>query len=162
MKLFLIGVAAMLVQQAAFGADKKPEMEPMRAVARKGAKPKAATDSTNPSNTLYTASPSFTIPPGTSFKITSEYDYTGAAHVSVAIECPTGNSLQSVGIAVWWGNPLATYLTMTDYIPGNGFALSNMGGATVPVYGTQLVIQVVNAGPTPVSCDQVTTYAVVH
>jgi hypothetical protein len=96
------------------------------------------------------------------YKLTSTSDYTGAEHVSVAIECPTGNSLQNVSITVWWGNSLALYLSATDVISSGSFAYRNVGGAVVPVYGPQIMMQVTNAGTTPVSCDQVTTYAVVH
>jgi hypothetical protein len=70
--------------------------------------------------------------------------------------------LQNVAITMWWGSPNAIYLTMTDVIVGSNFVLKNMGGSAVPVYGSQIQIQVVNTGSTPVSCDQVTTYAVVH
>jgi hypothetical protein len=63
------------------------------------------------------------------YKITSQDDYTGADALAVAIECPAGNNLQNVGITVWWGNSLATNLTLTDVLLGTDFVLSYMGVA---------------------------------
>ncbi len=64
------------------------------------------------------------------------------------------------------------HTAMSDYVHdlGKGLPsrerpsidLKNMGGSTVPVYGSQLMLQVVNSGSTAISCDQVTAYAVVH
>lgn len=94
--------------------------------------------------------------------LTSTGDYTGADHIAIAIECPAGANLQGAGITVWWGSSLASHLTLTDVVSGASFLLKNMGGSTVPVYGSQLMLQVVNPGSTAISCDQVTAYAVVH
>jgi hypothetical protein len=127
----------------------------------KTAGPRTATTNTN-SLMLFQAWGSFTLAPGSSLTLTSIYDYTGADTFAVAIECPSGNNLQNVALTVWWGNSLATYLTLTDVILGSDFVLPYMGGGTVPVYGSQVLVQVVNTGTAPVSCDQVTGYAVVH
>jgi hypothetical protein len=127
----------------------------------KTAGPRDATSNTS-SLTLFGAVGAFTVAPGGTYKITSSYDYTGADTLAVAVECPSGNNLQNVGVTVWWGNSLAANLTLTDVILGSDFSLSYMGGGTVPVYGSQLLLQVVNIGTITVSCDQLTTYAVVH
>jgi hypothetical protein len=118
--------------------------------------------SSNPSFTVSDTWTSITVAAGASYKLTSTNDYTGSEQVSIAIECPTAVSLQNVGITVWWGIPIAPFLTLTDVVAGSGFLLKNMGGGSVSVYGNQIMLQVVNTGTTAISCDQVTTYAVVH
>jgi hypothetical protein len=172
----LMTVIALTSLQAAYSAAGADEKVPAQAEReKKGALPVEATKqtprparakdslpSTNPSFSVTETWSSFTVQPGTPYKLSSATDYTGADHIAVAIECPTGSSPQSVVITVWWGNPNAIWLTLTDVILGNGFPLKNMGGGTVPAYGPQLQLQVVNTGTAPVSCDQVTTYAVVH
>jgi hypothetical protein len=112
--------------------------------------------------TLFEASGSFTIAPNSFYRFNSTADYTGADTVAVAVECPTGTSLKNILITTSWGNSLATFLTLTDAIVGSDFVLSNMGGGVVSVFGSELMVQIVNTGTTPVSCDQMTTYAVVH
>ena len=90
-------------------------------------------------------------------------DYNGAEHPCGGDGVPTGNNLQNVGITVWWGNSLAANLTLTDVILGTDFVLSYMGGGTVPVYGSQLLIQAANTATTTVLRDwQLTTYAVLN
>jgi hypothetical protein len=97
----------------------------------KASGPRAA--NTN-SLTLFGAVGPFSVAPGGVFKITSSsnYDYTGADTLAVAIECPSGNNLQNVGITVWWGNSIAANLTLTDVIHGSSFNLPSMGGGKVP------------------------------
>ena len=174
MKLFTMILAAAMLATGAEKTDKaaakKDFFEKLGAmqlgsvpVAAPTAKRVGTRATTNtPSLTLFQAWGNFTVAPGTAFKLLSTYDYTGADTLAVAIECPVGNNLQNVGITVWWGNSLATNITLTDVILGSDFVLSYMGGGTVPVYGSQLLMEVVNTGTTAVSCDQVTGYAVVH
>jgi hypothetical protein len=104
------------------------------------------------------------VQPGQTLPLVSVADWTGADHVSIAIECPASTSLQNSSIAVAWGVPLsnAPNYTVTDLILGKSFFLPNMGGAVVPVYGNQLGLIIVNAGTTTLTCDQVTVYGVVH
>jgi hypothetical protein len=142
---------------AAMGSGVVVEAKPVST--KKALAPRATTD---PSLTLFGAVGAFTVAPGASFKITSQFNYTGADTLAVALECPTGTDLSKVGISAWWSNSFANNFTLTDVILGSDFFLSNMGGGTVPVYGTQLLLYVVNTGTAPISCDQLTTYAVVH
>jgi hypothetical protein len=102
-----------------------------------------------------------TVAPGPYHLLTTTQDYTGAETLRVAIECPSSVNLKPVGIGVWWAVPNSNF-TATDAILASGFLLQNMGGAVTQVYGNQLQLQVINTGSSPISCDQVTAYAVVH
>jgi hypothetical protein len=122
-------------------------------------------DATNlGSLTVYEAASNIVVAAGQAFTFTSQQDWTGADHISVAIECPTSTSLQNTGIVVAWTVPLANApnYTITDVIVGSTFLLQNMGGGVVPSYGTLLQISVVNNGKTNIACDQLTISAVVH
>jgi hypothetical protein len=165
MKLPVLTVSVLACAWMAFGADGKTEKQERTAVPaskQEGRPALPKVSSSDPSLSLYDSWSSFTVPPGGLQKLTSTSNYAGASTISVAIECPTGTSLQNISIAVWWGVPSANFLTLTDLIIGGEFVLANMGGGTVPVYGSQLMLEVVNAGSASVSCDQVTTFAVVH
>jgi hypothetical protein len=127
----------------------------------KSGAPRGASSNTD-SLTVFDTWTNFTVPANSGLKLTSTSDYTGASQVAVAIECPNSISLKNAGLAIWWGTQYAPNMTLTDLIAGSDFVLSYMGGGTTQTYGTQIMIQVVNAGTTAVTCDQVTTYAVVH
>jgi hypothetical protein len=102
------------------------------------------------------------VQPGQSLPLVSAVDWTGADHVSIAIECPSSTSLQNVNIAVLWSMPVASNYTATDVISGKNLLVPNMGGAVVPVYGNLLGLGIINSGNTSIACDQVTVYGVVH
>jgi hypothetical protein len=125
-----------------------------------------AKDTNAPSLSNFDAFSNIVVAPGQAATLTSTLDWTGADHVSIAIHCPAGTNLTSTVLAVQWAIPAlastAPYYTATDAILGQNLLLPNMGGGTVPVYGNQLQIVVVNGGSTAISCDQVTAYAVVH
>jgi hypothetical protein len=162
MKFLTIFTAALLCAKISL-AEKKAEATPIPATkqAARAASPKT-TATTSPTLAVTDTWTSFTVAPGTYYSLTSKSDYSGTDHISIAIECPAGNSLQNVSITVWWANAIAPYFAQTDAILGSNFSLTNMGGAVVPVYGPTLLLEVVNSGTTAVSCDQVTTYGVVH
>ena len=119
-------------------------------------------DANNPSLSAFDAFTTIVLPPGQTINLTSVIDWTGADHVSIAIECPTSTSLQRVQLFVTWGIALAPFYTTTDVILGSNLLFSNMGGATVPAYGNNLQIVMANSGSTTVACDQLTVYGVVH
>jgi hypothetical protein len=130
-------------------------------------KPQAAQkDAAGNTNSLsaFDAFSNVVVQPGQSVALTSTADWTGADHVSIAIECPTTTSLQNTAIAIQWAVPLsnAPYYTATDVIFGKNLLLANMGGAVVASYGNLLQLLVINNGTTSITCDQVTIYAVVH
>jgi hypothetical protein len=120
------------------------------------------TSGLNPSLSAYNVFQNLVIPPGQNLLLTSQQDWAGADHASVAIECPASTSLQKVGIVMTWTIPIANFYTITDVISGSNFLLQNQGGAVVPTYGNMLQIIVVNTGPATVACDQLTAYAIVH
>ena len=161
MRTLTIFAAAILC--ARISQAEKKEATPILASKPSGrsASPKT-TATTSPSSAISDTWLNFTVPPGTFYKLTSTTDYTGADHISVAIECPSGNSLQTVSITVWWANSVVPYFAQTDTILGSNFPLTNMGGAVVPVYGSTLLLEIVDTCTAAVSCDQVTTYAAVH
>lgn len=115
-----------------------------------------------PSLTNLESLTNFTVPPSGHMVFTGVLDYTGADQAHIAIECPPPNSLTNVALVVYWGNPQVSYLTATTVILGSNLLYKNMGGATVAAYGTALSIDIQNSGSTPVACDQMTVYAVVH
>jgi hypothetical protein len=129
-------------------------------------KPQASPNGTNVTNTnslsVFDAFSNIVVQPGQTLPLVSAVDWTGADHVSIAIECPTSTSLQNVGIAVLWSMPVASNYTATDLISGKNFLVPNMGGAVVPAYGNQLGLGIINSGTTIIACDQVTVYGVVH
>jgi hypothetical protein len=143
--------------------EKRAAIESRLASPEKAAVKQALPRDTNMSSlSVYGIWTGITVPAGQVLTLQSQTDYTGADHVSVAVECPTTTSLKSVGLAVSWTNPLANFYAVTDVILGSDLVFGYTGGATVPVYGPQLQISVVNVGTTSIACDQVTTYAVVH
>lgn len=94
----------------------------------------------------------------------AEVDYAGAERLAVAVEAPTGNSLGSdkFKILVWWSLPGADWYALQDAIDGSEFYFDNQGGAVVPVYGSQLRIELRNDGDANLSFHQLTAYAVAH
>ena len=123
MSILTIFTAALLCAQMSDAEEKeKPEVTPIPATKQEGHSAKAKqVASTNPSFSVTDTWTSFTVQPGGIYKLTSTNDYTGSEHASVTIECSTGVSLQNISIAVWWGNSLAPYLTLTDLISGSNF-----------------------------------------
>jgi hypothetical protein len=162
--LTLFGAAILFagISPAEKPAEKR-EATPIPAAKPAGhsASPRTAA-ATSPSSAITDTWLTFTVQPGAVYKLTTTTDYTGADHISVAIECPVGNSLQPVSIAVFWANSVVPYFVQTDNILGSNFPLTNMGGAVVPVYGPTLLLEIVNSGTAAISCDQVTAYATVH
>jgi hypothetical protein len=101
-----------------------------------------------------------TIPAGQTLNLASDQDWTGTTTVAIAIECPPSMSIKNTQIFVWWGMSIANNLVSTDAIFGSNLTYTNMGGTTVATYGSQLKLQVRNAGTTDLACDQVTAYGV--
>ncbi len=91
-------------------------------------------------------------------------DYAGAERLAVAVEAPVGNSIGSdkFRILVWWSLPGADWYVLQDAIAGADFYFDNQGGAVVPVYGSQLRIELRNDGDADLSFHQLTVYAVAH
>jgi hypothetical protein len=87
-------------------------------------------------------------------------DYTGAERVSITIGCDS--SLKDVALVVYWSTSIATIPIGTSVITSDSLLFTNAGGAVVPVFGQQFQIEVRNGGSTPVSCPQLSAYAVVH
>jgi hypothetical protein len=161
MKFLTIFTAALLC--ARISPAEKKEAAPIPAAKPAGHSASARTSAATSSGSAVSDTwLNLTVPPGTFIKLNSTSDYTGADHISIAIECQSGNSLQPVAITVWWANSIVPYFAQTDAILGSNFPLTNMGGAIVPVYGPTLLLELVNNGTAAVSCDQVTTYAAVH
>lgn len=89
-------------------------------------------------------------------------DYAGAERLAVAVEAPVGNSIgnENFRILVWWSLPGADWYVLQDAIYGEEFYFDNQGGAVVPVYGSQLRIELRNDGDESLSFHQLTAYAV--
>lgn len=94
----------------------------------------------------------------------AEVDYAGAERLALAVEAPVGNSLGSdkFKMLVWWSLPGADWYVLQDAIAGSEFYFDNQGGAVVPVYGSQLRIELRNDGDADLSFHQLTAYAVAH
>jgi hypothetical protein len=112
MKLSVLSVGFLLGACLALGADgkvekkeEKAEVVSVPAAKQAPARSVRAKDSpaTDASFSVSDTWSSFTVQAGSIFKLTSTNDYTGAEHVSVAIECPVGNSLQNISITVFLG-----------------------------------------------------------
>lgn len=89
-------------------------------------------------------------------------DFTGAERASVSLLCASTTSLKSVGMVMYWTSSIADFWAVGGVILGGDLLFNNGGGAVVPVYGTRLQIDFVNTGTTPISCNQLMVYAVVH
>lgn len=146
---------------AAWGAEEKTENPPTPA-AKPSMKKSGARAATDFSLSNIDSLIDFTIPPGQSVRLVGANDYTGADHVSIGMECPAGNPLTNIQILVWWGMPIANWLFVADVIKASTFVYLNMGGVVVPVYGPFIQVEARNVGTVPVSCHQLTVYAVVH
>ncbi len=94
----------------------------------------------------------------------AEVDYAGAERLAVAVEAPAGNSIgtEKFRILVWWSLPGADWYVLQDAIDGTEFYFDNQGGAVVPVYGSELRIELRNDGDADLSFHQLTVYAVAH
>ncbi len=91
-------------------------------------------------------------------------DYAGAERLALAVEAPVGNSLgnENFRMLVWWSLPGADWFVLQDAISGEEFYFDNQGGAVVPVYGSQLRVELRNDGDSNLSFHQLTAYAVAH
>lgn len=91
-------------------------------------------------------------------------DLAGAERLALAVEAPVGNSLgnENFRMLVWWSLPGADWYVLQDAVAGDEFYFDNQGGAVVPVYGSQLRIELRNDGDTSLSFHQLTVYAVAH
>lgn len=157
----LVLTCSLAAQEKREAATPKEPAGPMSQSKRSEIKRATPKDANTPSLSAFDAFTNIVLPAGQVTNFTSAIDWTGADHVSIAIECPPSTSLQKVQILVTWAMPLAPFYTTTDVILGSNLLFANMGGAIVPAYGNQLQIVILNSGST-VACDQLTVYAVVH
>ena len=169
MRLILAGLIATSSLFAQEKQEKKDKKELVAQIAGHLASPqKRSTVALKPaattlsSVTVYEAFTGLVIPGGQNLNLTSAQDWTGADHVSIAIECPGSTNLKNIALVVYWAIPIVNFYTLTDIIEGSNFLFTNQGGAVVPTYGNQLQVTVVNQGSNTIACDQLTIYAIAH
>ena len=131
---------------------------PAKRIERKSASPRT----TDTSRILFEIFKDFSVPPGQSTGFDAVSDYTGAEKASVAIQCPTSTDLRNVQLQFFWMMEPAEFYAGTEFVNGLGLAFTNMGGAVISVFGSSLHVEVKNSGTVPVSCNQLTIYAVIH
>jgi hypothetical protein len=100
--------------------------------------------------------------PGTSQQVYAQSDFTGADKVSIGVYTTTDQSLLNTSYLIWWAIPNAPNYMVADTLLGSTFDFLNTGGAQLPTYGNQLMIEIRNNGTDPVTIGQVTVYAIAH
>jgi hypothetical protein len=131
---------------------------PAKRVERRSASPRA----TDTSRIIFEVFKDFNVPPGQSTGFDAVSDYAGAEKASVAIQCPSSTDLRNIQMQFLWTMEPAEFYAGTDFANGVGLAFTNMGGVVISVFGSSLHVEVKNSGTVPVSCNQLTIYAVVH
>jgi hypothetical protein len=104
-----------------------------------------------------------TIFPGTTTSFEWLSDLSGAQRVGISLTTlsDANSRLTNVRIGVAFAAPGDWYV-VSDVILGSSFFYSDHGGATVPVYGPRMLVQLSNDGSTPVRITQLAVYAVAH
>jgi len=92
----------------------------------------------------------------------SASDFSGATSVSIAVEAPGSMDIgnENFRMIVWWSMPELDWFTSQDVVSGKEFYFSNQGGAVIPVYGSELRIEIRNDSENDLTINQLTVYAV--
>jgi hypothetical protein len=87
-------------------------------------------------------------------------DFTGADRASIGVSAgDTGSDLSQVRVLVFWLIPGADWYVVTDVIRGDSFPFSTLGGgANVAVYGTKLLLRIINDGTQSVTIAHLGVY----
>ncbi|HWQ53118.1 MAG TPA: hypothetical protein VN442_05500 [Bryobacteraceae bacterium] len=166
MKIFfsVLALAALLTPAALSAAEKprKPAAQSSMRAAKKSIRRSSEGTVTAGTTVTEVLAKSFAVDAGGSRSFDSAGDYSGAQFVSIAIEAPTDVNIgtENFRVIVWWAVPDAEWYTAQDVFSGTTFYFSNQGGMVLPVYGSELRIEIRNDGDQAVSINQVTLYAV--
>ncbi len=113
------------------------------------------------STTLYELlAQNVTMAAGASQQFYAQTDYTGVEQVSLGFYAAADQDLSNTTYLVWWAIPGASSYMVGNFLQGKLFPFLNTGGAQVPTYGNQLMIEMRNNGTTPVTITQITSYAI--